>query len=364
VPSWILDRDKIADLTNGCGLLGSGGGGDTYGFRLVLESLVAERGPISVIDVGELAPDALAVNVGFVGAPIAMIEKLFCEHQVVTALKAMRRRLGQPIDAVMAAELGGANGLSAFIAAALLGIPVVDADGMGRAFPLSDQTSYSIYGRSASPTIVTTEYGDIVCVDGGSNRRVEHLVRALSVASGHKCFTVDYALSGDEVRACAVIGTVSIARRIGAALRVARAEHTDPLPLLAAALTNTGGLAVRTLFNGKVVACEHETRAGFGFGRVTLESILPSVEMTIEFQNEFLTARLGGVPVATTPDIISILDSDTLRTIGSDTVRYGQRVKVIAIEAPPLMRSPEALLIVGPRAFGFNLDYQPISART
>lgn len=362
MPRWTLDHDTIVDLADGCAVLGSGGGGDPYACRIVLESLVAERGPVHVIDVDELAPETLVVNVGYVGAPVVMTEKLLCEYALEVALKAMRQRLGRSIDAVMAAEIGGSNGLTAFIVGALLGIPVVDADGMGRAFPLSDQTSYSIYGRSASPTLVATEHGDTICVESVDNRRIEHLVRALSVATGCHCFTVDYALSGDEVRACAVLGTTSLARRIGAALRIARAAHMDAITALASVLTNSDGLTVRNLFDGKVIACEHETRGGFGFGRVTLESLPPGETMTIEFQNEFLIARREGVAVTTTPDIISLLDSDTLHNIGSDRVRYGQRVKVIAIEAPPLMRSPEALLVLGPRAFGFNVDYLSIGA--
>jgi len=358
--NWTLTEGDVDDLADGCALLGSGGGGESHSFRIVLRSLLAESGPVEVLDASTLAPDALAVNVGFVGAPIVMTEKLFCEQTVVLALEGMSRRLGRRIDAVMPAEIGGANGLSAFIAAALLGVPVVDADGMGRAFPMSDQITYAIYGRSASPTIATTEHGDVICVEGSSNRRVEMLVRALSSANGAQCFTADYPLSGEDVRACAVIGSISLARLIGASLNAARREHRDLLAALAAALREVGGVAVRALFDGKVTDCRHETRGGFGFGIASVESIPPGERMTVEFQNEYLVARRNGAAVATTPDIISIVDAETLANIGSESVRYGQRVKVIAIEAPMLMTTPPALAVVGPRAFGFDLDYHPI----
>lgn len=67
--------------------------------------------------------------------------------------------------------------------------------------------------------------------------------------------------------------------------------------------------------------------------------------------------------VATTPDIIAIVDSETLRNIGSESVRYGQRVKVLAIEAPRLLCSAAALEVIGPSAFGSDLDYRPVGAR-
>lgn len=358
--NWILTADEIDDLADGCTLLGSGGGGDTHCFRMVLRELLKERGPVRIVDAGTLPSDATVVNLGFVGAPIVMTEKLLCESEVVLAVQAMARWLGRPIDALMAAEIGGGNGLAPLVAASLLGLPVLDADGMGRAFPLSDQITYSIYGHSASPTIVTTEHGDVVSLESRNNRRIEQMVRAISVANGNACFTADYVLSAEDVLSCAVLESMSLARRIGGALRAARAAHTDLVPALADAL-QTAALAVACLFDGKVVDSRHETRGGFGFGRVTLGSASEGAEMTVDFQNEYLVARRNGVPVATTPDIIAIVDSETLRNIGSESVRYGQRAKVLAIEAPRLLRSPAALKVIGPSAFGFDLEYRPIA---
>ncbi|HJS90053.1 MAG TPA: DUF917 domain-containing protein [Steroidobacteraceae bacterium] len=359
--SWTLTADEIDDLADGCTLLGSGGGGDTHCFRMVLRELLASRGPVRIIDADALAPDTTVANLGFVGAPIVMTEKLLCENEIVIAVEAMERRLGRSIGAIMAAEIGGGNGLVPLIAASLLDLPVVDADGMGRAFPLSDQITYSIYGHSAAPTVVTTEKGDIVCIESPNNRRIEQMVRALSVVNGNTCFTADYVLSASDVRSCAVLESVSLARHIGGALRAARATHSELVPALANAL-KSAGLAVACLFDGKVMDSRHETRGGFGFGRVTLSSLPPAAEMTVDFQNEYLVARRNGIAVATTPDIISLVDSETLRNIGSESVRYGQRIKVLAIEAPQLLRSPAALKVIGPSAFGFDVEYRPISA--
>jgi DUF917 family protein len=362
MPSGSVTATDVAELADGCALLGSGGGGDTHALGLVLQSLLMERGPVRVVDASELAEHALVVNVGFVGAPIIALEKLFSAAEVLSALEAMSRRLGRKIDAVMAAEIGGGNGLTAFIAGSLLDVPVVDADGMGRAFPQSDQISYSIYGRSASPTMVATDQGDVVCVESDSNRRIEQLVRAVSAAAGHKCFSVDYVMEGKDVRDCAVLGTTTLARRIGSALRLARAQHESPVRILEEALSSHPGLVARMLFEGKITSCTHETRGGFSFGTVRATTVPAGSELSIDFQNEFLIARRDGEIVATTPDIISLMDADTLRNIGSEGVRYGQRIKVIAIRAPELLRTPAALAVVGPRAFGIGVDYRPIGS--
>lgn len=361
MPAWTIDRNQIADLAAGCALLGSGGGGDTHAFHLVLDALMAERGPVHIVDIEDVSRDALIVNVAYIGAPIVMVEKLFSEQLVLSAMKSMSYWLGRPIDAIMSTEIGGSNGLLPLIVGLLVGLPVIDADCMGRAFPMGHMSTCAIYGCSGSPSVVTTEHGDVVYLESDSNRRIENLQRAISIAGGHLCLGVDYPLSPDQVKRCAVLRTVSLARRLGVALRIARETHSDPILGLAEVLRSNGGLAVRMLFEGRVVRREHTTSAGWDFGQVTIASLVPGREMTIDFQNEFLVARVDGHPVTMTPDLICIVDADNLRSIGSESVRYGQRVKVLAIQAPAILRTPEALAVVGPRGFGMDLDYIPMS---
>jgi DUF917 family protein len=44
----------------------------------------------------------------------------------------------------MSVEIGGGNGLQPLLVAAQMGIPVVDADAMGRAYPEAQMTSFAI----------------------------------------------------------------------------------------------------------------------------------------------------------------------------------------------------------------------------
>ena len=48
--------------------------------------------------------------------------------------------------------------------------------------------------------------------------------------------------------------------------------------------------------------------------------------------------------------------------IGTETLRYGQRVSVIALPAPPVLLTPKGLEHVGPRAFGYDLEFQSVFA--
>ena len=47
---------------------------------------------------------------------------------------------------------------------------------------------------------------------------------------------------------------------------------------------------------------------------------------------------------------------------GTETIRCGMRVTVIALPAPPVFPTPKGLDHVGPRAFGYDLDYRSLFA--
>ena len=50
---------------------------------------------------------------------------------------------------------------------------------------------------------------------------------------------------------------------------------------------------------------------------------------------------LDGEPRVMTPDLICVLDTVAGDAIGTETLRYGQRVTVIALPAPPILLTPE-----------------------
>ena len=81
----------------------------------------------------------------------------------------------------------------------------------------------------------------------------------------------------------------------------------------------------------------------------------------LAFQNEWIVAWRDGEPVATSPDLICVLDSVSGEAVGTETLRYGQRVTVIALPPPPVFADRRrACEHVGPRAFGYDIDYRPV----
>ena len=60
------------------------------------------------------------------------------------------------------------------------------------------------------------------------------------------------------------------------------------------------------------------------------------------------------------PDLVCVLDSEDGEPLSSEVLRYGLRASVLGLPAPPRLTTPRALQVVGPRAFGYELDYQPL----
>lgn len=83
--------------------------------------------------------------------------------------------------------------------------------------------------------------------------------------------------------------------------------------------------------------------------------------MEIKFQNENLVAMIGDEVLASVPDVISIVETDSARPISTEELRYGLRVSVLGIPAHRMLRSAEALKVLGPKAFGYDFDYHPLA---
>ena len=65
----------------------------------------------------------------------------------------------------------------------------------------------------------------------------------------------------------------------------------------------------------------------------------------------------NGETLCAVPDLITLVSLEDGEPIGTESLRYGLRVAVLAMPAPKELKTPEALAVVGPRAFGYDLDF-------
>jgi DUF917 family protein len=116
------------------------------------------------------------------------------------------------------------------------------------------------------------------------------------------------------------------------------------------------------LVSGKVLDVERHTTSGFVRGSVVIEGLEEDAGRLIrlELQNENLVALERGRVLASVPDLITVLDSETADAIATEVLRYGQRVTAIAFACDPVWRTERGIAVAGPRAFGYDFDYLPV----
>jgi uncharacterized protein len=349
----LLDQDTLRAMARGCAVLGAGGGGDTYYALLQALQAAEDFGPAVLVDVDELPDDGLIMPCGGVGAPLVGLEKIEAGDEGERLRNLLQRQTGQTVTALMAGEIGGSNGLAPVTWAARMRLPVVDADGMGRAFPLVSQVTMELAGISPCPAVMTDERGNVVVFRAISGDWVERLERAAAAEFGGMGQVADFPLTAAQAREATVRGSVSQAIRIGEAIAAAAGSP------VAAVIAAVGAFR---LVGGRVLDVRREVTGGFMRGSVVIEGLGQDAGRLIrlELQNEHLVALERGRLLASVPDLITMLDSETADAISADRVSYGQRVTVIAFGCDPIWRTEQGIAAAGPRAFGYDFDFVPV----
>ena len=85
----------------------------------------------------------------------------------------------------MCLEIGGLNSIEPLIVASNLDIPVLDCDGMGRAYPTLSQFAPFMYGVPPPPTAIVDHHGNAFgCVKSDTAAHLEEYLREHCVKMG------------------------------------------------------------------------------------------------------------------------------------------------------------------------------------
>ena len=356
-----LGKAEIDDIARGAALLGAGGGGDPYIGKLVAYGAIDDCGPVTLLDPEEVPDDALIVPFAMMGAPTVLCEKIIGGSEYKALFDIVSNHFGKKVYATMPMEAGGLNSMFPIAAAARLGLPLVDCDGMGRAFPELQMVTFTIGGVSASPMALADEKGNTVIFETITNKWTEELARAVTMSCGGSVAVALYCLTGAQLKDFGVIGIVTRSEKLGAALRtVKKAVDKTPEEQF---LEFSEGIKI---FKGKIADVLRETKGAFNYGKVVLEGIGECKGRTAQvvFQNENLSAEVDGKIMATVPDLICLVDMDTFIPVPTDALKYGKRVMVVGLKCFEMWRSKEGLELVGPGYFGIDTEYVPVEIRT
>jgi DUF917 family protein len=230
-----------------------------------------------------------------------------------------------------------------------MGLPIVDGDPMGRAFPELQMDTFSIGGIPASPMALADAHGNAVVFHHlDTPKRAESYGRVLTIQMGGSAALAMPGMTGAQMKAHIIRGTLSLAHQIGSAILDAR-ERSTHVPSVIADTCNG-----QVLFEGKIVDVDRRTTKGFARGEIQLVGFDDGDDLRIAFQNENLIAWKNGEVVCCVPDLITLVELETGEPIGTEMLRYGLRVAVLVMPAPKALKTEKALEFVGPAAFGYD----------
>lgn len=347
-----LDKNDVNKMAIGASLLGTGGGGDPYVGKLMAQQAIEQHGQIKMITVDDLEPSSIVATFAMVGAPTVLVEKIPSFESFEILYNEFVKYNNDKIDAIMPIEAGGVNSMIPIIFAAINGLPLVDADGMGRAFPEMQMDTFNINGIHNTPAVFADEKGNTAILNSVDGRWTEKITRSLTTVMGGSILNGVYLLSKQDLKDYAVLNTVSISIAIGDILM----NSKQPVEALQQLLGGT------ILFQGKIQDVERRTDGGFVKGAAILSGLNESQASTciLEFQNENLVCLVDGTPRCLTPDLITVLDMETGMPITTEKLRFGMRCLVFAQPADDKWKTETGIRAVGPKYFGYDYEYIPL----
>lgn len=361
--SVTIAHTDIADLCAGSVFLATGGGGDPYVSRILVEQSLRKYGSVDLVSLSDVPDDAFVVAIGEVGAPTVSLEQLPIGTECLDVVDRFEAWVGRKITHLVSFEVGGANSVIPLITAAAKKIPLIDGDGMGRALPEAQMMTFAIEGVCPSPAISVDYAGGTVYFDTKDTALYERQVRNIAMAMGGMIFTAEHPMTGVEAKRAIVPRTISFALELGRLLSENAGNAANIERPLAALFERSDYGIFKHLYTGKIVDIDRKVVGGFDIGEALIESVGGNEPpMRLSIKNEFLVATVGERVVASVPDLITMVDHETSTPINTERLHYGQRVTVFGIGCPSHYRTEKALAAVAPRVFGFDFDYRPIES--
>ncbi|PYI01452.1 hydantoinase/oxoprolinase, partial [Aspergillus sclerotiicarbonarius CBS 121057] len=370
---WIISLTDLDFIARGCKILGCGGGGDPYQEYLKTKAFIRQHpGTVKVVSPDSLPDEALVGWTGCMGSPEVSMERLENSECLKAHDELMRVTGSPPVSGFVALEIGGGNGMVNLGVSAHYGVPCLDADYMGRAYPTMWQVTPNVYGTARGEALVPTTIasGDgsfITMTKSRTDKLVDRALRASVVEMGCRAGSAGPPKVVQVVRQQAITNTVSLAWWIGRAVALEK-NIADKAKRIIEEVGGPHSAAI--LGEGKVASVSRVLKTGHSYGMLEVDGRLSDgskATMHIPFKNEnaFVEAVLDGGEkkiLAAVPDLIAVLDAETGAGLGTPEFKYGLKVVIIAIAASPRWTdTPRGMELGGPKSMGFEeVEYVPI----
>lgn len=370
---WLRSQQDAEDLVRGATLFGTGGGGSPEEGRRLLAEALAGGLKVGWVDPESIGDDDYTMCVSFMGnrarpAPederkrlsLGLTDFIYPDN-MRKAAEVLIEILGFRPKYIVCPELGGSNTPVPLCTAASLGMLAVDGDYAGRAIPEIAQCTPCLYGLPILPMVSVDKWGDITIMRAARNcGMAERVGKMLAMAAFGNTALAGFVLSGRDTKRVLVRNTLSESLQVGRAIREALENGRGPVEAAARA---TGA---RVLFVGELARTEAGVDDGYyqGYHCFVGRGEWQGQEARVWFRNENHVMWVGDRVVATSPDLIMQLDASCGEPIPNHSLEVGRTVALLASPARKVHLSPEAIERLGPRHYGFDIDYRPVCAET
>lgn len=361
-----LTNQQISDLLHGCTVLGTGGGGSLEkGLALLNRDLEAGKS-FKMISLSELPDDEYIATPYACGAPkedsaesktASRFRDLprLDDSAAVLAFKRLEAYMRRKFHAVSSTELGGENTAEALHIAAMLNLPIVDADPAGRAVPELQHSTYFLEGMPIYPLSVATNFGEPIIFERVCDDfRAEEIIRVIAVASDNEVGVADHPMSGKQYKRSTIPGMLSYALDVGKTLRLSEGDGKLAANDIAAKYDG------KVLFHGEVIDMPWKTAGGFNVGEINYKGLdeFSSDTYRILIKNENMVGYRNDKTDIMIPDLICMIGEDS-GVITTPNFGIGKRMFIIGLPAPKVWTTEKGLKVFGPEPLGFDMEYVP-----
>lgn len=346
----VIDLEFIEYAIVGATLLACGGGGDPKIGYLMAKQAIETYGNVQLISSDMLSDSDILGAVSMMGIGSVTSEKFPSGQEFEAVIRALGDHVGMHANVLYPIETGAMNSMIPIVAAAMMGLKLVDADCAGRAFPELNMISQSIVDIFNSPVALVNEKLDPILVSAKSFVDMETYCHAITMAFGGIAIMAESFVTKEVFETFAIQNSLSRAYEIGKIIKTSKTPIED--------LINQQG--VYYLFEGIIETISTQTEDGFTKSVIDFVSMAKDKSYQIIVQNENLSAYKNDQLLAIVPDLICILDLETSRPMINDHLYEGLHVCVIALKCDPKWRTDKGLSIAGPSAFNMKVAYQSL----
>jgi DUF917 family protein len=356
---WQIKKKDVPILALGSKMLACGGGGHTQTIEHLLLSIMSEHDVIIVKSISEIA-DEWVVAVGMMGSPVLYGENIPSGEEGIQVLRKYETESKKRANALISLEIGGMNALTPLVTALQAGLPVIDGDGMGRAFPELYMTTFHLNKVSITPLALKTHYAETVLTESPNVLMTTESAKEFTLKNGGYAHIACNGINGRKLITSMIPGTLNLIYRLGSVISKEEMKE-EQLKQIMLIFENSVYGRPKLIIEGVISDVNRLFQKELLIGHFNVSGRLSFAGRSaqLNFQNEFLSVREDQDTICTTPDLILVLGAESLMPYSVSEIQEGVQVIVLAIPAPNILRTTDMLQSVGPQHFGLTNKYKP-----